>query len=192
MSPAFMSDEETDDEGGFTIRKPKWRSDLLNRLLSHLDKRYDDSRKNSTIRTKPRERRQPGDSSERHKPFGAPAWAVQEESAPSSRPGEAPSSEPLTPSRSHSDSEPNQGSSSVVTPTGIPNHFGRPSRSRSHSGLEPNQESSSVVTPTGIPNNFGRPTHLFNRSSDSSDDLSDPESDGELSTMIRAATMQLY
>ena len=78
-----MSDEETDNEGtGFTVHELSWRSNLLNRLLSRLDKRYDEHRKKSTLRTKAREIRILGEYSTRSKPFGAPKWTFQEQSSP--------------------------------------------------------------------------------------------------------------
>ena len=74
-----MSDEETDNESnGFTVHKLSWRSNVLNRLLSRLDGRYDESRKNSTICTKPREQRKLGEFSDRTKPFDAPQWTLME------------------------------------------------------------------------------------------------------------------
>ena len=67
LTPPYMSDEETDKESnGFTVHKLSWRSNVLNRLLSRLDGRYDESRKNSTIHTKPREQRKLGEFSLHH------------------------------------------------------------------------------------------------------------------------------
>lgn len=52
-----MSDEETDSEDeGFIIRTPSWRSDLLNKLIARLDRRYEEKRKSATSRSKPKEK----------------------------------------------------------------------------------------------------------------------------------------
>ena len=90
-----MSDEETDNEAtGFTVHKLSWRSNLLNRLLVQLDKHYNENRKKSTLRTKPRET---GEYSVRCKPFGAPKWTYQEQSSSTELPV---SGQPPTPTES--------------------------------------------------------------------------------------------
>ena len=195
-----MSDEETDEEdGGFITHKPNWRSDLLNRLLTRLERRYDNSRKNSTVRTKPRERRQLGEWSTRPKPFGAPKWTVQDlhpESPVAT--GLQNSSQSLTPDPDIEHVHPSDSSYSVTpntsspvrrtgsfsgTPSGIPDHRAG-SFSGTPSGIPDHRAGSFSGTPSGIPDHRAGPTHLF-ISSDSD------ESDDELTTLIRAATMQL-
>ena len=57
-------------------RRLPWRSDLLNQLVLHLDKRYEISR-NVATRTKPRENRRIANLSARKQPIGAPKWAVK-------------------------------------------------------------------------------------------------------------------
>ena len=153
MTAAYMSDEETDcDDEGFIIRKPSWRSDLLNKLLLRLDKQYEDKRKSATSRSKPKEKRKSGTFSTRQEPEGIPKWAFKKacESSPSS--------------------------SGVSGDCGATETCSR--------------------TPTSTPGHTAQPAYLFNDYSDTSADndssSTDDESDDELSTMIRAATMKLY
>lgn len=173
-----MSDEETDNEGtGFTVHKLGWRSNLLNRLLSRLDKRYDENRKNSTLRTKPREKRTLGEYSTRCKPFGASKWTFQEQSSltetesPVSVQQSPPTESPITPQRLSSRRAlrtfQDSARSNIDTPTADP-------------------MCSSQTTPSGSLSNALDPTQLFEES-----DVDNIVSDDELETLIRAATMRL-
>ena len=83
VTATYMSDEETESEGdGFVIRIPSWKSDLLNKVLSRLDKRYDAKR--ATSCSKPKENRKIGTCSTREVPEGIPKWAVKKVSSSSS------------------------------------------------------------------------------------------------------------
>ncbi len=184
-----MSDEETDDEStGFKIRKLGWRSNLLNRLLSRLDKRYDESRKKSTVRTKPREKRTLGELSIRGKPFGAPKWTFQDQSFPTESPVTVQTGSPSVQQSSPTESPvPVHLSSPSITPSGFPpGRIIEPMRPR---------ELCCQTTPSGNQNLSLDPTQLFNSDSDrdvSDGDVSDGDvSDDELETLIRAATMRL-
>ena len=144
-----MSDEETDNEDeGFIIRKPSWRSDLLKKLIMRLDRRYENKRKSSTSRSKPKEKRKPGNLSTRTQPQGIPKWALQQ----------APSSPQFCESRALSQdfNEPLLSSTPIHT-------------------LQPDVNLSSEDSANEYENSDA-----------------DDESDEELSTMIRAATMTLY
>lgn len=179
ISATYMSDEETDAEGtGFTVRKLSWRSNLLNRLLSRLDKRYEEQRKNSTLRTKPREKRTLGEFSTRGKPFGAPKWTFQELStppetdvSPSIQPPPPPCMQsPIIVQRSPSNGSPGTSQDSAVydTPTTNPVYH-------------------MPTTPSGSNSCALDPTQLFEEDPEMSSD----SSDDELETLIRAATMRL-
>ena len=154
-----MSDEETDDdEGGFVIHRPSWRSDVVVKLMEKLDKRYEASRQ-SKEHCKPREQRRIGSSSNRPPPKGAPTWAIMSSSEDSSS---SLLSTPTTPASVNSNSFTSPPpSSSQCTPirTAVGN-----TASRSLSYLE--------ETPC----------------TDIIGDTTDNQSDEELDIMIRAAT----
>lgn len=125
MTSVYMSDEETDYESeGFIIRKPLWRSDLLNKLLLRLDKRYDDQRKSAT-RRKPREKRKIGTFSIRKEPQGVPKWALKKTQSPSSS-GSLSSNDSSIETPHDQDSIEPGCSSSSLTPTSIPGHTAKP------------------------------------------------------------------
>lgn len=114
LSAVYMSDEETDDdEGGFIIHKPDWRSTIVVKLIDKLDQRYEKTRQ-SKEHSRPREQRRIGTPSIRPPPRNAPSWATNlssEESSPSQQ------SNPTTPASIISNaSTPPCGSSSQTTP----------------------------------------------------------------------------
>ena len=163
-----MSDEETDNESnGFTVHKLSWRSNVLNRLLSRLDGRYDESRKNSTICTKPREQRKLGEFSDRTKPFGAPQWTLMEP-----QDAESPITPPTCDGRRQASHNPEiYGHSSDLAST--------PCYS-----MEPVQRRNDR-TPNSAPSHSLQPAQLFQEWDE------EYVSDEELDTLIRAATMRL-
>ena len=76
LTAACMSDEETDDdiEGTFIVHKPVWRSDLLNRFIEKLGKRYQDGTKKCSY-MKLLSTRRVGSPSSRSRPKTIPKWA---------------------------------------------------------------------------------------------------------------------
>lgn len=186
ITAAYMSDEETDDEGnGFLVKKLQWRSNLLNRLVARLDKRYHESRNSTTVRKKPRESRKPGGHSLRKRPYGAPKWTYEENLCtpavtPASEVEDLVTDEPssvLVSEPSPMATEPSMATSSTSANFPVSDH---------------------ISTPSGIPGRAAEPTHLFENydavdddDTDNDDDIDD-DSDEELTTMIRAATMKLY
>lgn len=190
-----MSDEETDnEEGGFVVHQLKWRSKVLNVLIARLDTRYEESRK--TNRSKPREKRRIGDQSVGEPPSGAAKWTVDNSSSSETQMTDNEEENHHDPVDDESTGTPPNYTSSASTSMGTP-----PDRTSSASmgtGTPPecaSGASSSTGTPHGPPRFTTRPTHLFNHNASlevEGGSSSEVESDDELSSLIRAATMKMY
>ena len=221
ITPAYMSDEETDTEnGGFTLYKPKWRSDLLNRLLLRLDKRYEESRKKS--RAKPREKRVVSSQySSRRQPLDALNWTVRKtpsnESRESSRPAVSgaghepsihlpPSPRPISPTSSPRPMSP-RPTTPPPGPTSPRPTSPRPTSPRRTSFMSPwtavsSQHSyeydpcySGMDPPMSLSSQettpSGIPGHVMDRTHLFASDESDVDSEDDLNTLIRKVTREL-
>lgn len=180
-----MSDEETDDEqGGFAVHQLKWRSKLLSILISRADKRYEGDRK--VNRAKPRESRRIGIPSVRSPPTNAVKWALDTSDQTMSSAGDISDEEASNGDYGADDGSGSGGAMSPQLHTTCAADGGcTPGESQCET-----TDSGSGDTPNSLPGFTAEPTMLFETQYVSSE-LSEDESDQELNSLIRAATMKI-
>ena len=127
MNSLYMSDEETDseNEGGFVVRKLEWRSTLLNKLVAKLDDRYKKSRQENTNKRKVRAPRRTGSPSLRRIPCNAPKWTLSNgigSASTTSTPPHSPDIPTYNTPPSPSHTSPSQPNSTVPSNSSNPSH----------------------------------------------------------------------
>ena len=180
ISAAYMSDEETDtEEGGFIVHQLNWRSKLLNLLITRVDKRYEEGRK--VNRAKPRESRRLGVPSTRPPPANAVKWALDAADQGMSSSGDA-CDEGSSSSDSCDNTNEDYGTGGMGAPQSHTSNGDSTPREQHYNTYT---DSSNGETPHGLPGFLSEPTALFEN------EISGDDSDEEINSLIRAATMKM-